>query len=79
MPFLSAFVVPDAQIGLFMTLTLVGDVIISFVLSLYAAMGRKMVLAIGSLMMVGSAWAIALYGNFLVRLLPAQSVRHLEC
>lgn len=71
-PFLSALDVPDAQIGLFMTLTLVGDVIISFILSLYAdAMGRKVVLAIGSLMMVGSGVAFAIYDNFWVLLLAA--------
>ena len=48
-----------------MTLTLVGDVVISFLLTLFAdAMGRKAVLALGSLLMTGSGVVFALFGNY---------------
>lgn len=63
--YLSALHIPDDGIGLFMTLTLVGDVVISFLLTLFAdAMGRKAVLALGSLLMAGSGVVFALFGNY---------------
>lgn len=63
--YLSALHIPDDRIGLFMTLTLVGDVVISFLLTLFAdAMGRKAVLALGSLLMTGSGVVFALFGNY---------------
>lgn len=70
--YLSALGVTEDRIGLFMTLTLVGDVGISFVLTLFAdAMGRKAVLALGSVLMVGSGLVFALSGNFWVLLAAA--------
>lgn len=61
--------IPASQIGLFMSLTFVGD-IISFGLSLVAdGIGRKHVLAIGALMMAFSGFAFATSGNFWVLLL----------
>ncbi|KUJ20761.1 MFS transporter [Mollisia scopiformis] len=61
--------IPASQIGLFMSLTFVGD-IISFGLSLIAdGIGRKHVLAIGALMMAFSGFAFATSGNFWVLLL----------
>ncbi|KAI0395494.1 MFS general substrate transporter [Xylariaceae sp. FL0594] len=50
------------EIGLFMTLTLAGDVCVSFVLTLFAdeALGRRATLALGALMMSGSGLAFAL-------------------
>ncbi|GMF81934.1 unnamed protein product [Aspergillus oryzae] len=51
--YLSSLGISDARIGLFMTLTLVGDVVISFFLTLFAdTMGRKAVLLLGSVLMV---------------------------
>lgn len=55
-----------------MTLTLIGDTIISFFLTLFAdAIGRRKVLAVGSVMMASSGIAFALSGNFWVLLCAA--------
>ncbi|KKK23480.1 hypothetical protein P175DRAFT_0514435 [Aspergillus ochraceoroseus IBT 24754] len=63
--YLSALNISDDRIGLFMTLTLVGDVAISFLLTLFAdAMGRRAVLALGSALMVGSGVVFALVGDY---------------
>jgi MFS family permease len=60
------------KIGLFMTLTLVGDTLISFILTLYAdALGRKAMLCLGALLMAGSGVVFALFGNYWVLLLAA--------
>ena len=70
--YLSALEIPDDRIGVFMTLTLVGDVVISFLLTLFAdAMGRKAVLALGSLLMTGSGVVFGLFGNFWILLVAA--------
>lgn len=70
--YLSALHIPDDRIGLFMTLTLVGDVVISFLLTLFAdAMGRKAVLALGSVLMAGSGVVFGLSGNFWILLAAA--------
>ncbi|KAJ5101436.1 hypothetical protein NUU61_003658 [Penicillium alfredii] len=70
--YLSAMGISDDRIGLFMTLTLVGDVVISFFLTLFAdAMGRKAVLSLGSILMAGSGVAFALFGNYWVLLAAA--------
>ncbi|KAF7593025.1 hypothetical protein BBP40_012112 [Aspergillus hancockii] len=70
--YLSELDISDTRIGLFMTLTLVGDVVISFFLTLFAdAMGRKAVLLLGSTLMVGSGIIFALFGNFWVLLAAA--------
>ena len=62
--YLHAIAIPDAQIGLFMSLTLVGDVI-SFGLTLFAdGVGRKIVLGGGALLMVMSGVVFAFTGNF---------------
>lgn len=62
--YLHAIHMPDAQIGLFMSLTLVGDVI-SFGLALLAdGVGRKIVLGGGALLMVMSGVVFAVTGNF---------------
>ncbi|KAL4993711.1 major facilitator superfamily domain-containing protein [Aspergillus recurvatus] len=63
--YLSALDISDDRIGLFMTLTLVGDVAISFLLTLFAdAMGRRAVLALGSALMVGSGVVFALSDSY---------------
>ncbi|KAL4923330.1 putative MFS transporter [Aspergillus undulatus] len=70
--YLSTLGISDDRIGLFMTLTLVGDVAISFLLTLFAdALGRRAVLALGSALMVGSGIVFALFGNYWVLLAAA--------
>lgn len=55
-----------------MTLTLAGDTLISFFLTLFAdALGRKMVLGVGALLMAFSGVVFALSGNFWILLLAA--------
>lgn len=67
--YLSALHISDDRIGLFMTLTLVGDMVISFLLTLFAdAMGRKAVLALGSILMTGSGVTFGLFGNYWILL-----------
>jgi MFS family permease len=63
--YLSAIGHSDDRIGLFMTLTLIGDVVISFFLTLFAdAMGRKAVLSLGSALMAASGLVFGLFGNY---------------
>ncbi len=63
--YLSALGISDTKIGLFMTLTLVGDILISFVLTLTADwLGRRRVLALGALMVTFSGVVFATVGNF---------------
>ncbi|OJJ08953.1 hypothetical protein ASPVEDRAFT_48073 [Aspergillus versicolor CBS 583.65] len=70
--YLSALEISDDRIGLFMTLTLVGDVAISFLLTLFAdALGRRAVLTLGSALMVGSGIIFALFGNYWLLLAAA--------
>lgn len=62
----------DHQIGLFMTLTLLGDVILGTFLTLIAdKVGRRKVLIGGSLLMVLSGAVFALFENFFILLLAA--------
>lgn len=52
-----------------MTLTLVGDTMISFVLTLFAdALGRKAILALGALLMAAAGVVFAIFGNYWVLL-----------
>ncbi|ETN40596.1 uncharacterized protein HMPREF1541_04873 [Cyphellophora europaea CBS 101466] len=70
--FLRALDIPEARIGLFMTLTLLGDVVISLVLTVFAdGIGRRVTLAFGALCMVVSGIAFALSSNFWVLLVAA--------
>lgn len=70
--YLSALGNSDSQIGLFMTLTLVGDVMISFFLTIFAdGLGRKAVLALGAAMMTASGVVFGLSGNYYVLLAAA--------
>lgn len=70
--YLSALGISDDRIGLFMTLTLTGDVVISFFLTLFAdASGRRAVLALGSALMSVSGAIFALFGNYWVLLAAA--------
>lgn len=61
-----------AGVGLFMTLTLVGDVCVSFVLTLFAdALGRRAVLALGALLMAAGGAVFAASGSYWVLLAAA--------
>ena len=63
--FLAKIGASDARIGLFMTLTLLGDVVISFLLTLVAdALGRRRILAMGALLMTASGVVFALSNNY---------------
>lgn len=70
--YLSALDISKTKIGLFMTLTLVGDTFISFVLTLFAdALGRKAILALGSGLMMGSGIIFAICDNYWILLAAA--------
>ncbi|KAF2398228.1 MFS general substrate transporter [Trichodelitschia bisporula] len=70
--FFSALGFADYQIGLFMTLTLLGDVLLSLFLTLIAdRVGRRRVLLAGSALMVMSGATFALSDNFWILLLAA--------
>src|ERR1700743_1023066 len=59
--YLSALKISDTHIGLFMTLTLVGDVVISFLLTLVTdGIGRRWMLALGAVLMTASGVVFAL-------------------
>lgn len=63
--YLSSLDITDARIGLFMTLTLLGDVVISFVLTLFAdGLGRRRILLLGSGLMTASGVVFAFSGNY---------------
>lgn len=62
----------SARSGLFMTLTLVGDIIISLILTLIAdSVGRKAILCIGAALMILSGLVFAVSSNFWVLLTAA--------
>ena len=62
----------DQRIGLFMTLTLVGDVFISFLLTLVAdQLGRRWILVLGAALMCVSGVVFGLSGNYWVLLAGA--------
>jgi MFS family permease len=62
----------DSRIGLFMTLTLVGDVVLGLLLTLVAdKVGRRRTLVAGSLMMIASGTIFAVFENFWILLFAA--------
>jgi MFS family permease len=70
--YFSALGFRDEKIGLFMTLTLLGDVLISLVLALWAdRLGRRRMLMLGGLMMAGSGLVFAMTGNYWILLAAA--------
>ena len=70
--FFSALEFTDSNIGLFMTLTLLGDVLLSGLLTLVAdRLGRRRILFGGSLLMVLSGAVFALFENFWILLFAA--------
>ena len=63
--YLSSLGTSDARIGLFMTLTLLGDVIISFLLTLVAdSLGRRRILMLGAGLMAASGIVFALSDHY---------------
>jgi MFS family permease len=70
--YLAALGIPDLQIGLILTLTLVGDTIISLWLTTHAdRVGRRRVLLIGAVLMVGAGAVFAVVRDPLLLLLAA--------
>jgi MFS family permease len=70
--FFSALEFSDTYIGLFMTLTLLGDVLLSVLLTLVAdGVGRRRILFAGSALMVLSGATFAYFENFWVLLFAA--------
>ena len=70
--FFSALKFSDSRIGVFMTLTLLGDVMLSLLLTLIAdSLGRRKILFMGSVMMACSGVAFALSENFWILLIAA--------
>jgi MFS family permease len=62
----------DSQIGLFMTLTLLGDVVLSLLLTMVAdRLGRRAVLFGGAALMTASGVVFALFDNFWILLIAA--------
>jgi MFS family permease len=63
--YFSALGFREAPIGLFMALTLLGDVLVSLVLALWAdRIGRRRMLMLGGAMMAGSGVVFALSRNY---------------
>lgn len=70
--YLSDLGMSDARIGLFMTLTLVGDVFISFLLTLVAdRVGRRWILVLGAALMSVAGVVFGLSANYWVLLAGA--------
>jgi len=70
--FFSSLKFPDSRIGVFMTLTLLGDVLLSLLLTLVAdKLGRRKILFGGSVMMASSGVVFALSEKFWVLLVAA--------
>lgn len=70
--FFSALHFSDFYIGLFMTLTLLGDLLLSFSLTLVAdGLGRRRILFLGAFLMMLSGATFALFDNYWILLLAA--------
>lgn len=62
---LSSLGISEARIGLFMTLTLLGDVVVSLFLTLVAdGLGRRRTLAAGAALMTASGVVFAIASNY---------------
>ena len=70
--YLSALEISKSRIGLFMTLTLIGDTLLSFILTIFAdALGRRAILLLGAVLMTVSGVVFALVGNYWILLVAA--------
>jgi predicted MFS family arabinose efflux permease len=70
--YLKALGISEARVGQFMTATLIGDTLLSFLLTLFAdGLGRRKVLAAGAALMAASGLCFMLSGNFWVLLVAS--------
>lgn len=70
--FLRELGISTTRVGLFMTLTLSGDIVVSFLLALFAdGVGRRAVLALGAILMTASGIVFATSSNYWVLLAAA--------
>lgn len=70
--YLKSLEVSETNIGLFMTLTLIGDTLISYTLTWYAdTIGRRTVMVLGTVMMCISGWIFSISSNYIILLLAA--------
>jgi predicted MFS family arabinose efflux permease len=70
--FFSSLGISDDQIGLFMTLTLLGDAVISLVLTLITdQVGRRSVLVLGSASMIFSGFFFVVSSNYWILLIAS--------
>jgi len=70
--FFRALNVPTSQIGLLMSVALIGDVVISLMLSTVAdRVGRRAMICLGSLLIAGSGVVFAVSGRYAVLLVAA--------
>ncbi|KAF4970322.1 hypothetical protein FSARC_2642 [Fusarium sarcochroum] len=70
--FLRELDISTTRVGLFMTLTLGGDIVISFLLAMFAdGVGRRAVLALGAILMTASGMVFATSSNYWVLLAAA--------
>jgi predicted MFS family arabinose efflux permease len=70
--FLRELSISTTRVGLFMTLTLSGDIVVSFLLALFAdGVGRRAVLALGAILMTASGIVFATSSNYWVLLAAA--------
>jgi MFS family permease len=70
--YLASLGIDDVHIGLLLTLTLVGDAVISLWLTTHAdAVGRRRVLQVGAVLMVAAGVVFSLSGDFLVLVVAA--------
>lgn len=70
--YLRALGISDSETGLFMTLTLAGDILISLGLTLVAdRLGRRKILALGALLMAASGVVFSLTSNYWILLAAA--------
>ena len=70
--YLSSLNVSDQKIGLFMTLTLLGDVVISLILTVIAdGIGRRRMLAVGALLMAASGIVFAISDDYWILVLAS--------
>ena len=70
--YLASIGTSDARIGLFMTLTLLGDTVISSLLTLVAdGLGRRKILVLGAVLMAASGVVFAISGSYWILVLAS--------
>jgi predicted MFS family arabinose efflux permease len=70
--FLSNLGISNEHVGLFMTLTMLGDVVISFVLTLITdQVGRRKVLSVGAMLMILSGAVFSLSSSYWILVLAS--------